>query len=247
MVLMMITSAARVTAAVVVGIGEVAYVPLFSFCTKSTAIKSPLVTMRKPTTGLAAVSVGIENRAHEHVIASAVHVVPLFCVIWTVPVPTRPLDERRLAARARGDRGRQQAGGIGRGRRQLQAELATPSMPTWFLVAVQLVLTHEALVCVRFCSTTLVRASSISRPLSVRRAALAANLVHTPARRSAKDAVPARVTVKGAIEVLAAPSDGRGIGGEIERQGGIDHVGDRDGDGLVGRWPVVLVARTITT
>ena len=59
MVLRMITSAARVTDAVVVGIGEVAYSP-FSFCTKSTAITSPLVTILNPTTGLARVWVGIE-------------------------------------------------------------------------------------------------------------------------------------------------------------------------------------------
>lgn len=81
-------SAARVSAAFVAAMTDDGNAPA-SFCTKSTAILSPFVTMRNPRMGFASVCEGIETRVNAAVSVTAVHVAPLSVVICTTPVPTR--------------------------------------------------------------------------------------------------------------------------------------------------------------
>ena len=71
-----------------------------SFCTKSTATASPLVTIWNPTIGFANVCVGIVTNVQLDVTVTAVQVEPLSIVILMVPVPvillTMPIDNAQM-------------------------------------------------------------------------------------------------------------------------------------------------------
>ncbi len=156
-------SAARVTDAAPVIIGLVAKVPT-SHCATSTAITSPLVTSRKPITGLATVAAATLKRCHALVNVMAVQDAPLSCVISTVPVPVMRRAKKLLTCVALADVMVCSAVPLAAVAVSREAVLAAPSMPVTSSAAVMFVLTHVACVKSRECKAMLVRAPSVSKP-----------------------------------------------------------------------------------